>query len=83
MQVFSMWFMKLREILKLIIFNVLCALGGTVITVGVVLSVWFFFVSSSDYGFYWGGGSLFLIYIGYLMYRFAFPCINKKWTDHY
>lgn len=74
--------MNTKGIAKLIIFNVLCALGGTVITIGVVLSVWFFFVSSSDYGFYWGGASLVFIYIGYLMYRFAFPYINNKWDDY-
>ncbi len=50
---------------------------------GMFLSAWSFFVSSDDNKVYWGGGGILIIYLGYLIYRFAFPHIQRKWDDYY
>lgn len=60
----------------------ICALGSTVATAGMVLSAWYFFVSDNEYRFYWGGGGVLLIVMGYLIYRLAYPQIQNRWDDY-
>lgn len=75
--------MTLKNIFKVIFYNLLCTVGGTLAVLGAVFSCWFFFVSEVAGRLYLGVGFILLTYVGYLIYRFAFPHIHKKWTDHY
>lgn len=75
--------MTLKKIAKATFFNLLCTFGGTLTVLGAISSCWFFFASESGNRFYLAGGSLLVTAVGYLIYRFAFPKIHKKWTDRY
>lgn len=68
----------------MIVFSyIICATGATLTLFGILLSVWSFFVSNDNDRFYWGGGGFFIVGIGFLIYRQAFPYIQKKWDDYY
>jgi magnesium-transporting ATPase (P-type) len=65
------------------VFNVICAVGATLVLVGLILSCWFFFASEQENKLYWGGLSLVVACVGYIIYLYIFPKTHKKWTDHY
>lgn len=75
--------MKIRRMAVTFIYKIACAIGSTMVIVGIILCAWFFFISDHEYRFYWGGCSILLIIIGYLIYRYAFPHIYQKWDDYY
>lgn len=66
-----------------IVLNIVCAVGATLVLCGLLLVFWFFFVSELENRFYWGGGAFVVACLGYVIYRYAFPKIHKKWGDHY
>lgn len=66
-----------------VVYNIFCAIGATLVLLGLILSCWFFFASEQVNRFYWGGISLVVACIGYAIYLYIFPRIHKKWTDHY
>ncbi len=66
-----------------IVLNIICAVGATLVLVGLILSCWFFFVSEQESRFYWGGGAFIVACLGYIIYRYVFPKIHKKWGEHY
>jgi hypothetical protein len=65
------------------VFNIICAVGATLVLIGLTLACWFFFASEQVNRFYWGGFSLVVACVGYALYLYMFPKIHKKWTDHY
>lgn len=75
--------MNVRRAFIVIISYASCAIAGTFAAFGMIFSAWFFFFSENENKFYLGGGSLLLIFIGYLIYQFAFPNIQGKWNDYY
>lgn len=75
--------MNVKRIFVAMAAYLICAVGSTLAMFGIVLSAWLFFVSSDDNRFYWGCGGILITYIGYLIYRFAFPHIQRKWDDYY
>lgn len=75
--------MNIKKFFIIVICNLICAAGGTLITVGAFSSVWFFFVSNDERKLYLGAGALILAYIGYVIYSYAFPYIRNKWDDYY
>lgn len=75
--------MNIKRVFVVMSAYILCATGATLAMFGIFLSAGSFFVSSDDNKFYWGGGGILIIYIGYLIYRFAFPHIQRKWDDYY
>jgi hypothetical protein len=75
--------MNIKKFFIMVIGNLICAAGGTLITVGAFSSIWCLFVSSDESRFYWGGGALILAYIGHVIYSYAFPYIRNKWDDYY
>jgi hypothetical protein len=75
--------MNIKEVAITAIANLVCAIGGSVAVIGAFFSIWFFFVSNSVNRFFWGGGGVLLVFLGYLLYRAAFPYIRKEWNNHY
>lgn len=75
--------MNLKKIGIYMIFNIICAIGATLALLGFILACWFFFASEQEGHFYRGVISLVATFIGYAIYRYVFPKIHKKWTDHY
>lgn len=67
--------MNLKEIGISIVFNIICAIGATLVLLGLILSCWFFFASEQEGRFYRGAISLIAAFIGYAVYRYAFPRI--------
>lgn len=72
-----------KKFFIMVICNLICAAGGTLITVGAFSSIWCLFVSSDESRFYWGGGALILAYIGYVIYSYACLYIRNKRDDYY
>ncbi|WP_072189340.1 hypothetical protein [Yersinia frederiksenii] len=75
--------MNIKKIVVVLISNIVCAVGSTLTIVGVLSSIWFFFLSNSDNRFYWGGGASLLAILGYLIFRITYPNIQRKWDDYY
>lgn len=75
--------MSIKKSVERIFFNILCATGATITLIGVIISFWLFFASECAGKFYFCILSLLFSYVGYLIYRYAFLKINKKWSDHY
>lgn len=75
--------MNLKRIGISMALNIICAIGATLVLLGLILACWFFFASEQEGRFYRGAASLVAAFIGYAIYRYAFPMIHKKWTDHY
>ncbi len=75
--------MSLKKIGISIALNIICAMGATLVYLGVILACWFFFASEQEGRFYKGTIYLVAAFIGYIIYRYVFPKIHKKWTDHY
>ena len=82
MPIFSGWLIKLKKIILYIIFQMICAIGSTLVLIGLVSSCWFFFASRSDAWFYYGGAGVLLIIIGLLICRIGFPYISNDWGDY-
>lgn len=75
--------MNLQKIVISMALNIICAIGATLALLGLILACWFFFASEHEGRFYRGGMSLVAAFIGYVIYRYIFPKIHKKWTDRY
>lgn len=73
--------MTLKSLIKVIICNLTCALGGTLLLFGVISTLLFFSMSDSSYRFYFGVLGGVLMVAGYLMYHFALPHIMRKWDE--
>lgn len=66
-----------------IMLNIICAVGATLVFCGLLLVFWFCFVSELENRFYWGAGGVIVACLGYVIYRYAFQKIHKKWGGHY
>lgn len=75
--------MNLKKIGMSMVFNIICAIGATLVLLGLILACWFFFASEQEGRFCWGGAAVVAAFIGYAIYRYMFPMIHKKWTDRY
>lgn len=75
--------MNFKSTIIFVIFKGACAVGATLVLVGLIMSCWFFFVSELENKFYWGGLAFVVTCVGYVIYLYAFPKIHKKWEEHY
>ncbi|PLR42134.1 hypothetical protein CYR40_13060 [Chimaeribacter arupi] len=75
--------MKINKVVLIIISRIVCGVGLTLGSFGMIGSIWFFFISSNIDRFYWGGGAVFLFIIGYLIYQFGNSHIYDEWDDYY
>lgn len=50
---------------------------------GILFTIWFFFLSSSEFKYLWGLLSAVVFFAGYLMYRFAYAYIYDEWDDYH
>ncbi|MEE9652776.1 hypothetical protein V4836_01090 [Kluyvera ascorbata] len=75
--------MSIFEKLIAVMLNIICAVGATLVLCGLLLVSWFVFVSELVSRFYWGGGAFVVACLGYVIYRYAFQKIHKKWEDRY
>jgi len=82
MSIYSRWLVKLKEMILYFIFQMICAIGSTLVLIGLVSSCWFLFMSNSDVWFYFVGGGVLLIILGLLICRIGFPHIGDDWEDY-
>ncbi|EFC4522361.1 MAG: hypothetical protein JJO35_00270 [Escherichia coli] len=74
--------MKIKRTLLIMLSRFIRGAGMGLGASGIVFTVWFFFLSSSEYKYLWGGLSVALFFVGYLMYRFAYAYIYDEWDDY-
>lgn len=75
--------MNINKIIVIIVSNLVCAIGSTMATIGMITIGWFFFISNDTYKYYWCGGGVILTLLGYFIFRIAYPNIQRKWSDYY
>ncbi|EON4226775.1 hypothetical protein HEC73_07200 [Escherichia coli] len=74
--------MKIKRTLLIMLSRFIRGAGMGLGASGIVFTVWFFFFSSSEFKYLWGGLSVALFFVGYLMYRFAYAYIYDEWDGY-
>ena len=70
--------MKIKVIFLVILSRLIRGAGRGLGVSGIVFTIWFFFLSSSESRYIWGVFSIAEFFAGYLIYRFAYTYVYDE-----
>lgn len=70
--------MKIKMIFLVVLSRLIRGAGMGLGVSGIVFTIWFFFLSSSEFRYIWGVFSIAEFFAGYLIYRFAYTYVYDE-----